>query len=201
MAHRIDTTGSTDDGKFDDGDPAAGEIGTVVNDDWLNMVQEEIINVVLEAGITLDKSKMDQLKNAILQLIGDQINSRSLTLDRFDVSHTDFQAAANKNDIELFQLAAKGLLQGFVLILDESFAGGSISGYDVRVGVTGDFAKVVFDFDVTQASGAKKEVQLFVLEDPANATSIRVEAESEGDTLDASTQGQLQIHAIKGVLA
>jgi hypothetical protein len=50
---------------FSDGDPGTGTPGTVVDDDWLNAVQEEIAAVIEHAGITLTKGHNDQLSTAI----------------------------------------------------------------------------------------------------------------------------------------
>jgi len=126
--------------------------------------------------------------------------SNVVQFEKFTVSHTAFQTAANVNDVELFSLPAKGMVMGFILIVGTSFSGGNISDYVVRIGVGGDTDKFVFDFDVTQAADSKKEVQMFLVENVSAATSIRIEAESTGDTLDATTQGEVEVHVLKGGL-
>jgi hypothetical protein len=50
---------------FSDGDPGTGTPGTVVDDDWLNAVQEEIVAVIEDTGISLVKGDNDQLLTAI----------------------------------------------------------------------------------------------------------------------------------------
>lgn len=78
--HRIDTDGTvlsaptpppvgSTVGYFSDGDAITGTSGTVISAAWLNAVQDEIANVIFEAGISLDKTETDQLKQAILQII------------------------------------------------------------------------------------------------------------------------------------
>jgi len=78
--HRIDTDGTVASapipppegalvGYFTDGDALTGTPGTVISAAWLNAVQEEISNVILEAGLSLDKATSDQLKEAVLALI------------------------------------------------------------------------------------------------------------------------------------
>lgn len=52
-------------GYFTEGNPATGTPATVVSADWANMVQEEIANVVVGAGLTLSKSNRGQLLSAI----------------------------------------------------------------------------------------------------------------------------------------
>lgn len=57
------------DGLFVDGNPAAGQVGTVVNAAWLNMIQAEIISVLTAAGIAVDAAKPDQLATAVNTLL------------------------------------------------------------------------------------------------------------------------------------
>lgn len=52
-------------GYFTKGDPQNAILPTVVSDDWLNMVQEEILNVILGAGLTPSKTTYTQLRDAI----------------------------------------------------------------------------------------------------------------------------------------
>lgn len=73
--HRIDTPTAQKDkwgsGKngFTDGDPATGVKATSLNAALFDSVQEEICNVIEKNGITLDKSKNDQLFAAIQAMI------------------------------------------------------------------------------------------------------------------------------------
>lgn len=66
MAHRIDSTGATDDNLFTNGDPALAVPSTEVDADWLNMTQEELLYVIEQAGLTPTKGTNTQLKQAIL---------------------------------------------------------------------------------------------------------------------------------------
>jgi len=65
--HKIDTAGATANGKFEDKDPSQDINGTIVDDDWLNAVQGELVNFIEQAGITLDKAKKDQLFTALIR--------------------------------------------------------------------------------------------------------------------------------------
>ena len=67
--HRIDTAGATVDGLFTTGNPIAGIPATVISADWLNDVQGNIEEVILAAGITLEKGARDQMLLAILALV------------------------------------------------------------------------------------------------------------------------------------
>lgn len=60
-------------GRFRYGTVVGGVAPTPLKAEWLNMVQEEIANVVLAAGIELDSDQEDQLKKAILKMIGDYL--------------------------------------------------------------------------------------------------------------------------------
>lgn len=68
--HRIDGPGATVDNKFTDGDPVGGVPATMVTDDWLNDVQEELVSVLSAASITPVKGTQNQVLAAIRALIG-----------------------------------------------------------------------------------------------------------------------------------
>ncbi len=63
--YRIDSRGATADGRFTEGNPTTGTPATVVNAAWMNAVQDELVNVVQGAGLTLVKADSDQLLEAI----------------------------------------------------------------------------------------------------------------------------------------
>lgn len=77
--HRIDTPTAQADkfgqGKngFTNGDPATGRRATDLNSDMWDAVQEEICTAIESAGITLDKTKHDQLYQAIVKIITSKI--------------------------------------------------------------------------------------------------------------------------------
>lgn len=66
--HRIDTTTATVANKFTRGNPQTATPATVVSDDWLNAIQEEIAAVIIGAGISLSKPDNTQLLAAIRAL-------------------------------------------------------------------------------------------------------------------------------------
>ena len=68
--HRIDAPGFALGNLFTEGNPSLSIPATEVSDDWLNDVQEEIVTVIEDAGITLVKGQQDQLKAAINLMIG-----------------------------------------------------------------------------------------------------------------------------------
>lgn len=74
--HRIDTSGNVDN-RFHPGNPATGQQATLIDQDWLNAVQEEIVNVILAANIDLEKGTNDQLAEAIVALIAGVVGDGS----------------------------------------------------------------------------------------------------------------------------
>jgi hypothetical protein len=62
--------GPNPDGFFTRGDPTTATPATIVDDHWLNAVQEEITEVIEQAGIELDKNNRTQLYEAIQLLLG-----------------------------------------------------------------------------------------------------------------------------------
>lgn len=67
--HRIDGPGATVDNKFTEGDPVGGIQATVVTDDFLNDVQEELMSVLAAAGVSAVKGTQDQVLQAIYKLV------------------------------------------------------------------------------------------------------------------------------------
>jgi hypothetical protein len=66
-------------GYFTEGDPQTSTPATVVSSDWLNMVQEEIMNVVLAAGLTPSKTTRTQLRDSISAGVSDTTTEVALS--------------------------------------------------------------------------------------------------------------------------
>lgn len=71
--HRIDGPGATAENRFTDGDPVAGTPATVVTDDFMNDVQEELISILAAAGVTPVKGTQNQLLQSIYKLAQNQV--------------------------------------------------------------------------------------------------------------------------------
>lgn len=114
---------------------------------------------------------------------------------KYTVTHTQLQAAALTNDIELLSLPAYGVIEALLLKHSIQFAGSGITAYAVGVGITGDLERYAGPFNVLQAVGnAAHEVSnVKAIESVTGATSIRLSAESVGANLDQSTAGSLDI--------
>lgn len=65
--HRIDTPDAVN-GLFDDGNPLLGRKGTMLDAAMANAWMLEIINVILHAGIQLEKGNNEQLRDAIIAI-------------------------------------------------------------------------------------------------------------------------------------
>lgn len=82
--HRIDTSDATVDNKFTEGNPSLGIAATSVSADIMNALQEEIVAVILEAGMPLVKANNGQLLAAIQSLIaggGSAVSAAGVSID------------------------------------------------------------------------------------------------------------------------
>jgi len=77
--HRIDGPGYAPGNRFTEGDPVGGVPATVVTDDWLNAVQEEVCGVIEAGGEALDKLDSTQLLEALRRLYGGHVTSVAAT--------------------------------------------------------------------------------------------------------------------------
>lgn len=82
--HRIDGPGATVDGKFTEGNPAAGVPATVVTAAWMTDVQENIMAVLAAGGVAPTKGRAADLVDAIQASAG----GRLLNVQVFNASGT-----------------------------------------------------------------------------------------------------------------
>jgi len=78
-------------GYFTDGNPVGGPAPTILRADFMNMLMEELINVVLDGGLTLSKTTYTQVRDAIRKKIqGGGVNyaQDSGTVNHFVVAMT-----------------------------------------------------------------------------------------------------------------
>lgn len=105
MAHHIDTATAQKDkfgaGKngFTRGNPQTGEQATALDDDYFDMIQEELIGIVEAANITPNKAKRDQLLTALKALFLDaSLNGSDIADKSAFLSNLGLKSAA-KADI------------------------------------------------------------------------------------------------------
>jgi hypothetical protein len=78
--HRIDGPGATVDNKFTDGDPVGGIQATMVTDDWLNDIQENVIAVLAAGGVTPTKGRAADLIDSIKAIVASQKPFRNVEI-------------------------------------------------------------------------------------------------------------------------
>lgn len=117
-------------------------------------------------------------------------------------SYTDFATAGLTNDIEVFSLPTRGVIQKVVVKHTTAFSGGAIASYTVSVGISGNFTKYAAAFDVFQATGNTTFGfnNLQNMENFGSTTSIRAQATATGANLDQATQGSVDIYVLYSVL-
>ncbi|WP_052742391.1 hypothetical protein [Pseudomonas frederiksbergensis] len=108
--HRIDGPGATLDNKFTDGDPVGGVQATLVTEDWLNDVQEEIISVLADQSIAPLKGVQTQLLAAIKSIAANIVQATESILGGAKVS-TQSQINAGTDDATF--VTPKKLRAGF----------------------------------------------------------------------------------------
>ena len=121
---------------------------------------------------------------------------------KYTVTHTQMQAAALTNNIELLSLAASEVIEAIVIKHSTAFAGTGITAYSFEVGITGTLDKYLPSFDVFQAvSNSAHDIAMTMgLESTSGATSIKIAATSVGANLDQSTAGSVDVWVKKAAL-
>jgi hypothetical protein len=108
--YRIDSRGATGDGRFTEGNPTTGTPATVVDASWMNAVQDEIVNVVQAAGLTLAKTDNDQLLEAINLIASMQVRAI------YPVGSLYFNAVDNRNPALIFGFGTWVQVQGRFIV-------------------------------------------------------------------------------------
>lgn len=125
---------------------------------------------------------------------------------KYTKTFSDFSTAAAINDIELFSLPAKTVIEALVIKSTTAFTGGTISSYGVSVGIAGTLDKyskqdgagstwevgnVVSNtnFAVTGAEGGFYDAENF-----GSATSIRIRATTVGGNLNTAAAGSVDVY-------
>lgn len=146
--HRIDTPTAQIDkfgqGKngFTNGDPATGRRATDLNSDMWDAVQEEICNVIEQAGIELNKQQHDQLYQAIVEMIAASVpdallrknNLSDLTDKALARVNLELKTAAQKD----IQNSRDDVTPGRVLVTGSAIATRSVSASSFSGAFTDD---------------------------------------------------------------
>ncbi|MBX6386334.1 MAG: hypothetical protein IRZ07_25735 [Microbispora sp.] len=105
--HRIDSSGAvavlpaaaavgSTVGYWSNGNPVSGQPATQLDQDWFNSVQEELVGIVLDAGLTPDKTNRAQVMQALRRLYAGNVKlvsaSTVLTADDAGLVRVDASA-------------------------------------------------------------------------------------------------------------
>ena len=125
-------------------------------------------------------------------------SATSPTWQEYTINYTDFTAAAMVENIELANLPADTVIHGVQIKPTTSFGGGGISGYDLSVGLAGDFERFASDFDVTTAVTATNHQDSLVYDTPdtVSSVSVRIRATSTGVNLNNATGGVARVRLL-----
>lgn len=95
---KIAGDGATVDGHFAAADAGLGQVATEVTADWCNAVQDEVVNVVQAAGLTLNAADNGQLLKAI-RLLQANVGRRNLLVNgSFEISQRNQQGGTSNVD-------------------------------------------------------------------------------------------------------
>lgn len=130
-------------------------------------------------------------------LIGDGMAWQSYTF-----TSAQLAAAALTNTVTIAPLLAKQVLHAVVIKHSQSFTGGAIATYTVRVGTVASPGKYASPFDVFQAVGSTvAQVSSGAdIEDFASPVNVAITAVSTGANLNAATQGSVTVWLLTSVL-
>lgn len=119
-------------------------------------------------------------------------------------SYTDFAVAGLTNDIEIYSLPAKSIIQGVVIKHSTPFTGGVIATYTASVGIVGNLVKYAAAFNVLQAVGntvfGLGTIIAPTVEDFGSAKSIRGSVISTIGNLNVATQGSVDFYLLVSTL-
>lgn len=125
--------------------------------------------------------------------------SNQPTWFKYTVDFSDFDAATIATDIELFSNPAKGVIHGVLLANATAFSGGSLSGYQLSVGISGSLDKFASLVSVN-TSTVNESFLLLEMPNVSTSTSIRIQAVASGSNLDSATAGQIDVYVLRSLL-
>lgn len=132
-------------------------------------------------------------------IVGDIDEQSFPSWEKITIDYTDLQAATTTTDIELLSLPAKGVIHGFQIANLTQFTGGSITNYQISVGITGALEKYVSLVSLATTT-VNQAFSTLEMENFNTLTSIRIQAVATGSNLDSATAGQIDIYVLRSVL-
>lgn len=115
-------------------------------------------------------------------------------------AYTDFSLAGLTREIEVYVLPAKGIIHSVEVFPTTVFSGGTIAGYTVSVGISGNAVKYAIATNVFTGATLSAINVLPGIESMSGTTSIKATATSTVGNLDAATQGSVDIYILTSTL-
>jgi len=115
---------------------------------------------------------------------------------KFTVAESAFLPGTSQVEaILLFMLPAGNVLHGVRIKHSVAFSGGTLTGFTIEVGISGDLTRYASAFDVFQAVSniTFQMSQTFHAENQGSATSINITARSVGDDVVNATAGSVDV--------
>lgn len=194
--HKIDGPGATDDNEFAYGDAQIGERPTMVTMDWLNAVQAEIVNVILAAGLTLDKMNNAQLLAAIGLVAAGAVPDATTTAKGVVELATNGETQAGSDSARAVTPASLASLTATLTragLVELATTAEAVAGTDADRAVTPAGLKAGLDALVAAAPGA-----LDTLDELANALG---DDPNFATTVTNALAGKQALHAILTALS
>lgn len=187
--HRIDHETATSDHKFTEGNPTIPVPATVVTDDWLNAVQEELVAVITGAGLELEKSDNSQLWQAISRTITTAVDNA-----RPGLATTKKPGLVQIGDG--LAITPEGLLS--VLIASTSQAGLVKPRYGLKIGADGSLDVDFGDMPTDKFEELLKSIRVPIWVE--RTKKFYVDKSTGSDTLDDG-RGESESKAFKTIQA
>lgn len=109
---------------------------------------------------------------------------------------SDFSIASLTNSINIYSLAAKGVIHAVQLYPTTTFSGGTIATYTISIGITGTLTKYCTASNVFTGATLPTISTTSGVESTSGSTNIVATAISTVGTLDAATQGSISIYLL-----
>lgn len=122
---------------------------------------------------------------------------------KLTVTYQDLAAAALTNDISIYSLPGKGIIQDCKVFPTTTFSGGSISSYNITIGTVAIHNAIHTNMSVFTASTGDLGVYVAGttgVPSLSAATDIRLYATAVGDNLDQADQGSMDIYMLVATL-
>lgn len=169
-------------GDYDTGIDSVQEVGH-----FTDFVPElELYRVSNDYMVRVIGNGNTEVTNGVITIRSNVIYRTKITL-----TYADFATAALTNTINLgFTLPAKGIVHMITGQATAAFTGGAISAYSLKVGITGDLDKYIFDQSVFEL-GLDALMPGATMESMSATTALKVTATSVGANLNAATAGSV----------